>query len=176
MASRKHRKSSRKHRKGSRKHRKSQRQHHKGSRFAHQQHGGGSCAAMPLNRESFGQRGGMAPIASGDSLLLDQPTMVQAQSWGQVESINAAQGLARAQSGGRRRTYRKSRKGSRRHRKGRRGHKSRRQRGGSYPWDNSLQEFGASYTAGVPATGMNPQFSTEGSVNPLYSETRGAQY
>ena len=168
MATRRHRKSKgRKGRKGSRKHRKS----HRRSQRQHHQHGGSSCAAMPLNRESFGQRGGMAPIAAGDSYLLDQPTMVQAQSWGQIDSINAAQGLARAQSGGRRR-YRKSRK-SRKSRKG----STRKQRGGSYPWSNNSQEFGASYTivpAGTP-TYTNSQFENEGLVNSAYSATRGAQ-
>lgn len=134
---------------------------------------------MPLNRESFGQRGGMAPIASGDSLLLDQPTMVQAQSWGQVDSINAAQGLARAQSGGRRtRRTRRGRKG-RKSRKGRKGARRHQQRGGSYPWSGGgLSDFNGPSTlvpVGTP-TYTNSQFDTEGMVNDAYSATRGAQY
>lgn len=160
-------------RKGSRKaHRKSHRKSHRKHRKSHRKsQRGGACSAMPLNRESFGQRGGMAPIDAGDALLLDKATMVQAQSWGQMDSINAAQGLARAATlrGGARR------KG----RKGRKTHRKRSQRGGSYPWSGGgLQGFSSPYTylpAGTP-TGVNAQFSDEGLVNSLYSESRGPQY
>ena len=173
-----YRKGSRKaHRKGSRKaHRKSHRKGRK-SQKQQQQRGGGSCSAMPLNRESFGQRGGMAPFDVGDALLLDKATMVQAQSMDQMNYINAAQDLARAATmrGGARRR----RKGSRKGRKSRKTHKRRGQRGGSYPWSTgSLNEFGAGYTL-VPAgtaTGVNAQFSDEGAVNSSYSESRGPQY
>lgn len=168
----------RRHRKGSRK------THRKGSRKAHRkshrksQRGGASCAAMPLNREAFQQRGGMAPYSTGDATLLDKATMIQAQSWQQVADIDAAQGLAKQAGGARRRksrrSGRKSRKGSRKaHRRSRSA-----QRGGSYPWATGLQNFSSPYTlvaAGTP-TGVNPQFQTEGSVNPLYSESRGPQY
>lgn len=166
------RRHSRRHHKGSRK------AHRKGSRKSHRkshrrQRGGGSCAAMPLNREAFQQRGGMAPFSTGDATLLDKATMVQAQSWQQVADIDAAQGLARAsQHGGSRRRR------SRRHRKHRRSHRSRTaQRGGNYPWAVGLPSFNGPSTlapAGVP-TGVNPQFVTEGSVIATYSPTRGAQ-
>lgn len=162
------RKGSRKsHRKGSRK------SHRKSHRRSRNQRGGGSCAAMPLNREVFAQRGGMAPYGTGDATLLDKATMIQAQSWQQVADIDSAQGLARsAQHGGARR---KSRRGGR---KSRRSTHRRSQRGGSYPWATGLQGFDKPYTL-VPAgtaTGVNPQFHTEGSVNSLYSESRGPQY
>lgn len=164
MPRRHSRKSHRKSRKSSRKSRRSHRR---------SQRGGGSCAAMPLNREAFAQRGGMAPYSTGDANLLDKATMIQAESWQQVSDIGAAQGLAK-QAGGSRR---KHRKGSRKHRKGSRKHR-RSQRGGSYPWATGLQSFDQPYTL-VPsgtATGANPQFQNEGSVNSLYSETRGPQY
>lgn len=158
-------------------HRKS---HRKGPRSTYRrQRGGSSCAAMPLNREAFQQRGGMAPYSTGDSTLLDKATMIQAESWQQVADIGAAQGLAK-QAGGARRRGRKHRRSA--HRKGsRKQRQSRRrsaQRGGSYPWATGLQGFDKPYTL-VPAgtaIGANPQFQTEGSVNPLYSETRGPQY
>lgn len=173
MPSRKQRQS----RRQSRKQRQSRRQSRRSQR------GGSSCAAMPLNREAFAQRGGMAPYSTGDATLLDKATMIQAQSWQQVSDIGAAQGLAK-QAGGSRRKHRKGsrsahRKGSRsaHRRSGRKGSR-RQQRGGSYPWATGLQDFDKPYTL-VPAgtaTGVNPQFSNEGSVNPLYSETRGPQY
>ena len=169
-----YRKSRKAHRKAHRKsHRKS---HRKGRKSQKQQRGGGSCSAMPLNRESFGQRGGMAPFDSGDALLLDKATMIQAQSMDQMNYINAAQGLARAATmrGGARRRHRKGSRSARR-----KTHKRRGQRGGSYPWSTgSLNEFGAGYTL-VPAgtaTGVNAQFSDEGAVNSSYSESRGPQY
>jgi hypothetical protein len=179
MAYRKSRKAHRKsHRKSHRKGRKSQKQKQQ------QQRGGGSCSAMPLNRESFGQRGGMAPFDSGDALLLDKATMIQAQSEAQMGYINAAQGLARAatmRGGARRRHHKGSRSAHRKaHRSThRKSHKRRGQRGGSYPWSTGgLNEFGAGYTL-VPsgtATGVNAQFSDEGAVNSSYSESRGPQY
>ncbi len=172
--------------------RRSSRHSRKGRKSHRRQRGGGSCAAMPLNREVFAQRGGMAPYSTGDATLLDKSTMIQAQSWQQVADIDAAQGLAKQAGGARRRRSRKgrSRRGrkhrqSRRrsaHRKGsrsahRKGSRSA-QRGGSYPWATGLQGFDKPYTL-VPAgtaTGVNPQFQTEGSVNSLYSESRGLQY
>jgi hypothetical protein len=133
---------------------------------------------MPLNREVFAQRGGMAPYSTGDATLLDKATMIQAESWQQVADIDASQGLAKQAGGARRRhRSRKHRKGSRKHRRLTRS-SSFKQRGGSYPWATGLQGFDKPYTL-VPAgtaTGVNPQFQTEGSVNPLYSESRGPQY
>jgi hypothetical protein len=143
-----HRKSHRKGRKARKSHRKGRKSHRKTQR------GGGSCAAMPMNRTAF-QRGGMAPYSTGDSTLLDKASMIQAESWQQTADIAAAQGLARAQRGGRRR-----------------------QRGGNYPWSVGLQSF-AKGDMLLPAgtnIGANPQFATEGTVNSLYAESRGPQF
>jgi hypothetical protein len=98
------------------------------------------------------QRGGMAPFAYKDAMILDHATQVQAQTAGLTQHIAESQVLAR--QGG-----------------GRRSRRSRRQRGGE------LASFSASYEllpANVPR-GVNPQFTTENSVNPLFSQTRGAQ-
>lgn len=152
-------------------------------RKQHKQSGGGSCAAMPMNRSNFQQMGGFAPI--GDAYtLLDQPTQVQAESYGQVQAIDQAVAMAKAQAGGsRRKAHRKShrkgsrsahRKGSRKahrksHRKSSRSARRKSQRGGMapFPFANQTQ----------PTPGANPQFHTsvEGSVNPLYNEYTGAQ-
>lgn len=167
--------------------RRSSRRNRKHRKSHRRQRGGGSCAAMPLNREVFAQRGGMAPYSTGDATLLDKSTMIQAQSWQQVADIDAAQGLAKQAGGARRRRSRKGRSRKGRSRRGRKHRRSQRrltrsssfkQRGGSYPWATGLQGFDKPYTL-VPAgtaTGVNPQFQTEGSVNSLYSESRGPQY
>jgi hypothetical protein len=99
----------------------------------------------------------MAPFAYNDALLLDQATRVQAEVSGLDRYIADSQVLAK-QSGGRR--YRKSK---------RRGRKA--QRGGE------LAEFSSSYELLPPGAvrGVNPQFHTEGSVNHLYGEHKGAQ-
>jgi hypothetical protein len=91
----------------------------------------------------------MAPFAYKDAMILDHATQVQAQTAGLTQNIAESQALAR-QGGGRR---------------------TRKQRGGE------LASFSASYEllpANVPR-GVNPQFTTENSVNPLFSQTRGAQ-
>ena len=132
------------------------------------QRGGRSCAAYPLNRPSFqstrrNQRGGMAPFDYKDGLLLDTATRTQAEVAGLDGYIADSQVLAKAQHGGSRK--RQSQRSQRRQR-------NRKQRGGS-----QLVEFNASYEllpAGVPR-GVNPQFHTEGSVNALYHENKGAQ-
>lgn len=119
-----------------------------------------NCAAYS-NQSSF-QRGGMAPFEYRDGLLLDQPTRMQAEVAGLDRYIADSQVLAK-QAGGRRRSKRKG------HRKGK---SCRKQRGGSH-----LADFGGSYEllpAGV-ARGVNPQFHTEGSVNSMYHEHKGAQ-
>lgn len=108
-----------------------------------------------MNRQSFGfgQRGGMAPIDS-NGLLLDHATRVQAQVGDLDRYIAELPSVIPKQAGGRR---------SRRNR--------RRQRGGD------LAEFGSSYEL-LPASvarGVNPQFQTEGQVNSLYGEHKGAQ-
>jgi hypothetical protein len=122
---------------------------------------------MPLNREAFAQRGGMAPFAAlNNGYLLDAATRVQAEVAPIDKAIAELPSVIRtSQAGGARK-----RRQSRRSRKQRR--QSRRlQRGGD------LQAFGAPYMLLPPGTpiGANPQFRTEGEVNPLYSEYSGAQ-
>ena len=188
MPRKSHRRSA--HRKGSRSaHRKSHRKHQ--SRRSHSRRNGnyntqrgGSCAAMPTNREAFAQRGGMAPFDTlNNGYLLDQATRVQAEVAPLDKAIAELPAVIRPQSGGRRKSHKgrkahrksqKSHRSSRRSQKSRRNHRSRRnhkQRGGD------LQAFGADYMLlpkGTPI-GANPQFQTEGSVNPLYSEYAGPQ-
>lgn len=114
----------------------------------------------------------MAPFEYRDGLLLDQPTRMQAEVAGLDRYIADSQVLAK-QAGGRRKSKRKGGRKGKGHRKGK-GRKSHRksQRGGSH-----LADFGGSYEllpAGV-ARGVNPQFHTEGSVNSMYHEHKGAQ-
>ena len=92
----------------------------------------------------------MAPFDYKDGLLLDQATRTQAEVAGLDRYIADSQVLAK-QAGGRRRSHR--------------------QRGGD------LAEFSSSYELLSPGVvrGVNPQFHTEASVNPLYSEHKGAQ-
>jgi hypothetical protein len=133
--------------------RKSQkRKSRKQQRQSRKQRGGGSCAAMPMNRVNFQQQGGMADV-NASSMLLDQPTQVQAESYGQVTAIDQAVAMAKAQAGGYRKSHRKShRKGSRKsHRKGRKG-----QRGGMAPIDYSLSLQGNQpiYDEALSASGL----------------------
>ena len=100
----------------------------------------------------------MAPFDYKDGLLLDTTTRAQAEMTGLDRYIAESQVLAKAQYGGSRRSHRRKQR--------------RNQRGGS-----QLANFNASYELlppGVPR-GVNPQFETEGSVNALYHENKGAQ-
>jgi len=99
----------------------------------------------------------MAPFDYKDALLLDTSSRMQAEVSGLDGYIADSQVLAKQHGGSRRR---------------RRAHR-RRQRGGS-----QLAEFNSSYEL-LPssvARGVNPQFETEGSVNALYHQNKGAQY
>ena len=169
------------HRKGSRKtHRKGSRKTHRRSRRV--QRGGDSCMAMPRNFASFQQqRGGMAPFVAGDNYLLDQATRVQAEVAPLDKAFAELPSVIRTQAGGRRRKSRRAgrkgrrsahrRHGRKSHHKGRRS-AHRRQRGGMSPFDapGMLLDKGA-----YAADGTNPQFRTEGTVNSLYGEFKGAQ-
>ena len=174
------------HRKGSRStHRKSSRSAHRKSRRSTQR-GGSSCSAMPLNFNSFQQqRGGMAPITAGDSYLLDTATRVQAEVGPLDKSIAELPSVIPKQMGGRRRrSHKRSRKGRKgrkqqkqsrkqsRKQQRRQSRKQRKQRGGMSPFDapGMLLDKGA-----YAADGTNPQFRTEGTVNSLYGEFKGAQ-
>ena len=150
---------------------------------------GGSCSAMPLNREMFGQRGGMAPFASLDNgYLIDQSARVQAETSPLDMAIGELPSVIPKQSGGRRRS-RSSRKGgkarkARKTTKKSKSRKSRRrsqkkqqqrqqqrnQRGGMYPIDADTMLL----PRGTPI-GANPQFSNEAQVNNLYSQYSGPQ-
>lgn len=167
----------------SRKHQRKSKHGRRSYRQRSQQRGGGAgCAAMPPTNSSFGQRGGMAPFNS-PGMLLDHPTVVQSESAQQLADIQAATTMAKAytaslQVGGRRRSYRKSRR-SRRRQRSRRQHQSR-QRGGAAqsaaygPFDDLLKP---SLIGGSPqALGQNPQFVTEAGVNSLYGYEAGAQH
>ncbi len=123
---------------------------------------GGSCAAMPLNRESFGQRGGMSPYSTGDSYLLDGPTRVQAEVSALDSAFSELPSVIPRQSGGRRQRSR-----SRRQRSSRR-----QQRGGMSPYTaDPLLLDRAAYSH----LSQNPQFRTEAEVNSLYHEFKGPQ-
>lgn len=159
---------SRKHRRTSRKHRRSSRRQQK----QHQQQGG-SCAAYPHNRDVFAQRGGMATFTAGDNYLLDAATRVQAEvapldkAFAELPSV-----MPRQAGGSRRRSMRRSHRSLRssmRRRSHRRKTHRRKQRGGMAPFGYEL-----SLPKGADAA-MNPQFQTEGAVNPLYGEFKGAQ-
>ena len=118
-----------------------------------------SCKAVHANRQSFGQRGGMAAIAHGNSLLLDGAARTEA-GVGALDGYFAdlPKGI---QLGGRRRKQR-----SHRQKKSQRKQRSRRQRGGMAP-------FG--WTGMTKLEGVNPQFSQEGVVNAYYDEFKGPQ-
>ena len=121
---------------------------------------------------------------NGEGMLLNQQALVQAQSNGQVEAINALSGLIPQRGGSRSRRRQRggmeeysasslmsqldslsgTQSGSSRSRR------SRRQRGGMSPFADAFA------TPRVPqGAEMNPQFRTEASVNPSYGESRGAQ-
>jgi len=93
----------------------------------------------------------MAPI-DANGLLLDQSTRIQAEVGNLDRYIAELPSVIPKQMGGRSR-------------------RNRRQRGGE------LADFGSSYEL-LPAAvvrGVNPQFHTEGQVNSLYGEHKGAQ-
>ena len=143
---------------------------------------------MPLNREMFGQRGGMAPFASLDNgYLIDQSARVQAETSPLDLAISELPSVIPKQSGGKRRSSRKGRKARKakkatRKSKGRKGGKSRRrsqkkqqrsqrnQRGGMYPIDADTMLLPRDTPIGA-----NPQFSNEAQVNNLYNEYSGPQ-
>ena len=156
---------------------------------------------MPLNRELFAQRGGMAPFGSLDNgYLIDQAARVQAetypldQSFGELSSvipkvgheagpaapshpvITDAGAVAKSgtQEGGRRRSRsRKQKKQQRKQRQSRR--HSRRQR--------SQKQRGGMFPINGDTmllgrnvdTGVSSQFSNEAQVNNLYNEYSGPQ-
>ncbi len=159
-----------KHHKKSNRRRVSRRRHSR-----RQQQHGGSCAAYPHNRDVFAQRGGMATITAGDNYLLDAATRVQAEVAPLDKAFAELPSVMPRQAGGRRRrSMRRSRSSMRRrHSMRRRSHRRRthrrKQRGGMAPFGYEL-----SLPKGADAA-MNPQFQTEGSVNPLYGEFKGAQ-
>lgn len=137
-----HRKSHK--RRQSRKRQQSRKQHRQQSRKQRrqQQQGGGSCSAMPMNRESFAQRGGMAPYqVAGTDYLLNQATRVQAevgpldQAFGELPAVLKAAGVVPNHLGGarRHRKARRSQKGRKSQRKQQQ--RSRKQRGGMAPYD-----------------------------------------
>jgi len=141
---------------------------------------------MPLNREMFGQRGGMAPFASLDNgYLIDQSARVQAETSPLDLAISELPSVIPKQSGGKRRASRKGRKARKATKKARKskGRKSRgrrrsqkqqqrqrKQRGGMYPIDADTMLL----PRGTPI-GANPQFSNEAQVNNLYNEYSGPQ-
>lgn len=137
---------------------------------------------MPLNREMFGQRGGMAPFASLDNgYLIDQSARVQAETSPLDQAISELPSVIPKQSGGKRRSSRKGGKGRKATKKARKSRKSRgrrrsqrqqqrQQRGGMYPIDADTMLL----PRGTPI-GANPQFSNEAQVNNLYSQYSGPQ-
>lgn len=153
------------HRKSHRKaHRKVHRKVHRKSR--RQRGGFSSCAALPMNREAFTQRGGEAPYvaAGGADYLLDAPTRIQAQVGPLDAAFAELPSVIPRQGGGRRRTHRRGRRHSRR--------RSSRQRGGMSPFGSPGMLLDAAQYANDKT---NPQFHTEGSVNPHYGFFKGAQ-
>ena len=166
----KHYRKSRRHHKG--KHiRKTHRKQQQRKQKQKQQRGGSGCAYQAQNRQAF-QMGGMAPFVAGDAYLLDAATRVQAEvgpldnSFGELPSVIPHRGGAR-RSRRHRQRQRSSSSSSRSH-KQRHQRRSRKQRGG-------MADFEAPYTTGVAHQAQNAQFQTEGTVNPLYHETKGPQ-
>lgn len=150
------------------------RRSHKHRRSHRRQHGGGACAAMPLNRMNFQQQGGMADIVQGDNYLLDAAARATAgvgsldASFAELPSVIPRQaGGRRRRSVIRRRSHRHGRKTHRRsHRKS-----HRRQRGGAL-----AEVAGPSMlVADIAKTGSNPQFLDESSVNAHYNAMKGPQ-
>jgi hypothetical protein len=110
------------------------------------QRGGSAPFDAPYEALSGAARSA-AQVASLDGFISELPSVIPRQSGGNAP-FNAPYKL----SGGKRRKNRRSRK----------------QRGGQ-------ADFNASYSFGYKLPGVNPQFGNEGSVNSLYSQTRGAQ-
>lgn len=129
---------------------------------------------MPLNRPLFAQAGGnLAPfVASGGAdYLLDAPTRVQAEVGPLDAAFAELPSVIPRQGGGRRRRSRRHGRKSRKGRKGRR-QSRRQQRGGMYAINGpSMLLDSAQYAK----DGTNPQFHTEGEVNPSYGFTKGPQ-
>ncbi len=148
----------------SKRHSRRRRSHRRRTHRRQQQRGGGSCAALPMNREAFGQRGGMAPFvaAGGADYLMDSAARVQAEVGPLDAAFAELPGVIPRQGGGRRRRASRRRRSSRR----------RQQRGGMYDFTGpSMLLDSAAYAK----DGTNPQFHTEGSVNPLYGFNKGPQ-
>ena len=145
--------------KQSRKQRQQRKQKGQRKQSRRNQRGGGSCAAMPLNRELFAQRGGMAPFGSLDNgYLIDQSARVQAETYPLDQALNELPTVIPKMQGGRRRTQRKQKR------------RQRQQRGGMYPIDADTMLL----PRGVNA-GFSSQFSNEAQVNNLYNEYSGPQ-
>jgi hypothetical protein len=106
----------------------------------------------------------MAPFvaAGGSDYLLDAPTRVQAEVGPLDAAFAELPSVIPRQGGGRRRSHR--------HRKGRR--HSRRQRGGMYDFKGPSMLLDAAQYA---KDGTNPQFRSEGEVNPGYGFFKGPQ-
>ena len=120
-----------------------------------------------MNREAFGQRGGMAPFvaAGGSDYLMDTAARVQAEIGPLDAAFAELPGVIPRQGGGRRR------RASKRHGR-RRQSRRRQQRGGMYDFTGpSMLLDSAAYAK----DGTNLQFHTEGSVNPLYGFNKGPQ-
>jgi hypothetical protein len=119
---------------------------------------------MPLNRELFAQRGGMAPFGSLDNgYLIDQAARVQAETYPLDQAFNDLPSVianAKAQHGGRR--SRRQRQRSQR--------RQRNQRGGMYPIDADTMLLNRGVNIGASS-----QFSNEAQVNNLYNEYSGPQ-
>ena len=149
---------------------KAHRRSHKHRRGSRKQQGGGSCAAMPLNRMNFQQQGGMAPMVAGDDYLLDAAARATAGVGSLDASFAELPSVIPRQAGGRRhrrshkkshrRSHKKSHRRSHTHRRGSR----RQQRGGALAEMNGPSML----VSDMSKTGSNPQFLDEASVNPLY--------
>jgi hypothetical protein len=146
------------------------------SRRNRKQRGGSSCSAMPLNRELFAQRGGMAPFGSLDNgYLIDQAARVQAETYPLDQAINELPSvIVKAQQGGKRQRKSRKQKQSRSQRQSRKQRQQRQQRrnqrGGMYPIDADTMLLPRSVNIGA-----SPQFSNEAQVNNLYNEYSGPQ-
>ena len=146
--------------KQSRKQRQQRKQKEQRKQSRRSQRGGGSCAAMPLNRELFAQRGGMAPFGSLDNgYLIDQSARVQAETYPLDQALNELPTVIPKMQGGRRRTQRKQRS-----------QRKQKQRGGMYPIDADTMLLPRGTNAG-----FSSQFSNEAQVNNLYNEYSGPQ-
>jgi hypothetical protein len=153
-------------RKSHRRSKRHSRKSHRRSKTHRRQHGGGACAAMPLNRMNFQQQGGMAPIAAGDDYLLDAGARATAgvgsldASFAELPSVIPRQaGGRRHRRSARRKSHKKSHRRSHKHRRG-----SRKQHGGSLAAMNGPSML----VSDMAKTGSNPQFLDEGAVNSHY--------